>query len=150
MLGITKKIFFVKMFLKKIIAAGGLVINENEEILFIYRRNHWDLPKGKLDEAESIETCALREVKEETGVQNCTLEKFLCKTKHQYFDKWLNEDVVKETWWYKIKSSSLEILTPQTEEDIEQIIWISFNNLNKYLEKTYPNIIEVINAFKKN
>jgi ADP-ribose pyrophosphatase YjhB (NUDIX family) len=137
------------MLLKKIIAAGGLVINEKDEMLFIYRRNHWDLPKGKLDDDESIETCALREVKEETGIKNCTLEKFLCKTYHQYFDKWLNEEVIKETWWYVMKSNSSEKLLPQTEEDIEQIIWISQEKLSNYLGNSYPNIQQVIDAYKK-
>ncbi len=138
------------MSLKKIIAAGGLVINEKEEILFIFRRNHWDLPKGKLDKGESIETCALREVKEETGIKNCILEKFLCKTFHQYFDQWVNEEVIKETWWYAMESNSSEKLTPQTEEDIEQIIWVDKTDLNILLEKTYPNIIEVIKAYISN
>ena len=138
------------MSLKKIIAAGGLVINEKEEMLFIFRRTHWDLPKGKLDEGESIETCALREVKEETGIKNCILEKFLCKTFHQYFDQWVNEEVIKETWWYAMKSNSSEKLTPQTEEDIEQIIWVDKTDLNILLEKTYPNIIEVIKAYISN
>lgn len=138
------------MSLKKIIAAGGLVINEKEEMLFIFRRTHWDLPKGKLDEGESIETCALREVKEETGIKNCILEKFLCKTFHQYFDQWVNEKVIKETWWYLMKSNSSEKLTPQTEEDIEQIIWVDKTDLNILLEKTYPNIIEVIKAYISN
>ncbi len=137
------------MSLKKIIAAGGLVINENEEMLFIYRRNHWDLPKGKLDEFESIETCAVREVKEETGIINCTLENFLCKTYHQYFDKWLNEEVLKETWWYVMKSNSEEILKPQLEEDIEQIIWVKRTDLNQYLNNTYQSIKEVIDAYIK-
>ena len=138
------------MSLKKIIAAGGLVINEKEEMLFIFRRTHWDLPKGKLDEGESIETCALREVKEETGIKNCILEKFLCKTFHQYFNQWVNEKVIKETWWYLMKSNSSEKLTPQTEEDIEQIIWVDKTDLNILLEKTYPNIIEVIKAYISN
>jgi 8-oxo-dGTP pyrophosphatase MutT (NUDIX family) len=38
---------------KTIVAAGGLVFNENKELLMIYRRSKWDLPKGKLDEGEN-------------------------------------------------------------------------------------------------
>ena len=45
-------------------AAGGLVKNKNEEILMIFRRGKWDLPKGKLDENETIKECAKREVEE--------------------------------------------------------------------------------------
>ena len=54
----------------KIIAAGGLVTNENNELLMIFRRGKWDLPKGKLDKGETIEECAIREVEEETGIGN--------------------------------------------------------------------------------
>lgn len=134
---------------KKIVAAGGLVKNEKNEILLIFRRGFWDLPKGKLDEGESIETCAVREVQEETGLQNVHLISFICKTYHEYFDKWINEDVIKETWWYCMKSSSNEKLIPQTEEDIEQIIWIDEKKMDKYLENTYPSIKEVIFKTKK-
>src|SRR5215831_16424428 len=51
-------------------AAGGLVLNDHEEVLLIYRRNMWDLPKGKLDEGEKLRAAALREVQEETGLKN--------------------------------------------------------------------------------
>jgi 8-oxo-dGTP pyrophosphatase MutT (NUDIX family) len=54
-----------KMIIK---AGGGIVVNEQNEVLLIYRRGKWDLPKGKLDDGETIEECALREVKEETGL----------------------------------------------------------------------------------
>ena len=135
---------------KKIIAAGGLVENEKGEILMMFRRGFWDLPKGKLDVGESIETCAVREVQEETGLQNVQLISFLCKTYHEYFDKWINEDVIKETWWYLMKSSSTEKLIPQTEEDIEQLVWVDKKEMDKYLENTYPSIKEVISEnFKK-
>ena len=58
---------------KTIIAAGGLVLNEKNELLMIFRRGFWDLPKGKVDEGETLEQCAVREVKEETGLQNIRL-----------------------------------------------------------------------------
>ena len=61
-------------------AAGGLVLNENKELLFIFRRGKWDLPKGKLDEGETIEQCAIREVAEETGVKNISLNKELLRS----------------------------------------------------------------------
>lgn len=134
------------MIKKKIIAAGGLVENELGEFLFIFRRNNWDLPKGKLDDGETIETCATREVKEETGLQNVAITSFLCKTYHEYFDKWIGETVIKETWWYKMQSNSNEILVPQTEEDIEQIIWVNKQNVLDLLLQSYPSIIEVWKA----
>ena len=54
-------------------AAGGLVINEKGEALMIFRRGKWDLPKGKLDKGESLEDCAIREVREETNLKKIKL-----------------------------------------------------------------------------
>ena len=132
---------------KKIIAAGGLVLNEQKEILLIFRRGKWDLPKGKLDDTETITACAVREVEEETGLKNITLGNFITKTNHEYFDKWINEEVIKETWWYEMFASNNEQLIPQTEEDIEQIIWSNTSTVQKCLLNTYPNIIEVIDTY---
>jgi len=132
---------------KKIVAAGGLVVNEKNEMLFIFRRQHWDLPKGKLDEGETIEACAVREVQEETGLKKVELVSFLCKTYHEYFDKWIKEEVIKESWWYLMKSDSSEILIPQTEEDIEKIIWVTENAVGFYLNSSYPSIKEVVSSY---
>ena len=56
----------------KKITAGGLVLNQYNEVLFIFRKNLWDLPKGKIEYYETLEKAALREVVEETGVlENC-------------------------------------------------------------------------------
>ena len=70
----------LKKFTKKIPlerAAGGVVTNKEGRVLFIYRNNKWDLPKGKLEKGETYEECALREVEEETGVKNLKIENFL-------------------------------------------------------------------------
>ena len=67
---------------KQIIAAGGLVTNAQGEILWIFRRGFWDLPKGKLDEGETIQSCAIREVEEETGVGKLSITQKLQKTYH--------------------------------------------------------------------
>ena len=134
--------------MKKIVAAGGLVLNEKNELLMIFRRGKWDLPKGKLDEGETIESCAVREVCEETGIQNLELMQFVGITFHEYFDKWVNADVIKESHWYLMKTSSHEKLIPQTEEDIEQIIWMNQEQINNALQNSYPSIIDIISKWK--
>ena len=130
-----------------IIAAGGLVQNGKGEILLIYRRGFWDLPKGKLDAGELIPECALREVREETGLQAIELGPFICKTIHQYFDSWMNKEVEKHTHWYAMLSLEKETLVPQTEEDIERIEWVPMEQLPQYLLETYPTIRTVFEAF---
>lgn len=134
---------------KKITAAGGIVINNNHELLMIYRRGFWDLPKGKLDEGETIEECALREVQEETGVSQLTLGKLVDITYHDYYDKYLETDATKETYWYEMKTNANEKLVPQTEEDIEDIRWVTRNEIEAYLEESYTNIQEVVKKFMK-
>ena len=134
---------------KQIIAAGGLVTNAQGEILWIFRRGFWDLPKGKVDEGESLEECAVREVQEETGLQTISLGAFICMTTHTYFDTWLQKDVVKETHWYSMNATALdaETLIPQTEEDIEKIEWVPREQLPQYFIQTYPTILTVFEAF---
>ena len=140
----TLKLVILCMAKKTIIAAGGLVVNEKNELLLIFRRGKWDLPKGKLDEGESIESCAVREVQEETGIQHITLLHLLGKTYHEYFDNWLHEEVIKESWWYVMKASSTDILIPQTDEDIEQIIWADKNRIALCMQNSYANVIDII------
>ncbi|MFZ9171007.1 MAG: NUDIX hydrolase [Sediminibacterium sp.] len=130
-----------------IIAAGGLVQNSKGEILLIYRRGFWDLPKGKLDAGELIPECAVREVREETGLQAIELGPFICKTIHQYFDSWMNKEVEKHTHWYAMLSFEKETLVPQTEEDIERIEWVPMEQMSQYLLETYPTIRAVFEAF---
>lgn len=130
-----------------IIAAGGLVQNRKGEILLIYRRGFWDLPKGKLDDGELIPECAVREVQEETGILTLELGPFICTTTHTYFDTWINKDVVKHTHWYAMLSLANETFVPQTEEDIEKIEWVPMDQLPQYLLQTYPTICTVFDAF---
>ena len=133
--------------MKKIIAAGGLVFNDNNELLMIFRRGKWDLPKGKLDEDESIEACAVREVQEETGL-SVELQNFIGLTYHEYFDKYLQQDVRKETHWFKMHAPDAQQLVPQTEEDIEEIEWVDKKAIPEKLSNSYPNIVEIINKIE--
>lgn len=134
----------------KIIAGGGLVFNEAGALLMIFRRGKWDLPKGKLDEGETIEDCALREVKEETGLAAVIREELISMGYHHYFDLHLNNNVIKETHWFRMHAPGNQPLTPQTEEDITDIRWVQGTELEACLNDSYPNIVEVVReAIKK-
>jgi 8-oxo-dGTP pyrophosphatase MutT (NUDIX family) len=123
-------------------AGGGVVKNENDEILMMFRRGKWDLPKGKLDEGEIIEECAKREVQEETGLHQIKLIKPLIVTYHTY--DLFGKHNLKETHWYLMKAAGNEKLIPQTEEDISEIVWAKKEDLKKYLENTFPAIKTVL------
>jgi len=113
----------------------------------IFRRGFWDLPKGKLDKGESIESCAVREVEEETGLRNIELGRFIGITRHQYFDRHINAEAVKESHWFLMNVSGDQKLIPQTEEDIIEIKWVKKSELKVYLDKAYKNIVEIINKY---
>ena len=127
-----------------IIAAGGLVTNSNQELLMIFRREKWDLPKGKLDPNEDILTCAIREVTEETGVTPLTINNFYHITYHDYFDTWQQQNVRKATHWYGMTTIGEPTLLPQTEEDITAVAWVPVSEIDTKLNNTYPNIVEVV------
>jgi 8-oxo-dGTP pyrophosphatase MutT (NUDIX family) len=130
-----------------ILAGGGLVENERGEILFMFRKGKWDLPKGKLDPGESLEACALREVEEETGVGRLELKHFLLVTEHEYVESGLH--ILKETHWYLMKADSHQELMPQTEEDITELRWIGPTDFNIVQRNTYPAILDVMKAAAK-
>ena len=132
-----------------IIAAGGIVVNPKQEILWIFRRGFWDLPKGKLDPGETIPQCALREVEEETGLTQIQLNEIITITYHDYFDNYLNTQVTKETHWYKMSIQDLQNGIPQTEEDIEKMECFSLDALGIPMQHTYENIKLVIAAYLK-
>jgi ADP-ribose pyrophosphatase YjhB (NUDIX family) len=102
-------------------AAGGYVLNPEGRLLVFFRRGSWDLPKGKIDPGETPEQAALREVREETGLEQLDLGPHLMDTWHTYTQK--GKRILKKTWWYRMRTTDTRLI-PQTEEDIEQIKWV--------------------------
>ncbi len=127
---------------KIIEAAGGLVFNDAAQSLFIFRRGSWDLPKGKVDEGESLEHAAVREVQEETGLQQIILQEKLVETYHTYRSE-SKKRVLKRTHWYKMRTSDTQLI-PQTEEDIEKAVWITLEDFYEGGYQAYKNILEVV------
>jgi ADP-ribose pyrophosphatase YjhB (NUDIX family) len=129
---------------KIIEAAGGYVLNAKKELLVFYRRDSWDMPKGKIDEGETPEVAAVREVQEETGLINVTLGEFLIHTYHTYEHK--EKIILKKTWWYIMHTNDMNV-TPQTEEDIEKIEWVEPKSWVLSKPVVYQSILDVILSY---
>ncbi|HRZ42401.1 MAG TPA: NUDIX domain-containing protein [Bacteroidales bacterium] len=127
-------------------AAGGLVSNRNREILVIFRRGLWDLPKGKKEEKETYPDCAVRETYEETGVLCGITNSQPVITHHLYIEN--NQWCHKETQWYKMSVKDETWLMPQPAEDILCVRWADSYFINRQvLPSTYPLIREVIGSW---
>ncbi|WP_040278691.1 NUDIX hydrolase [Psychroserpens damuponensis] len=128
---------FLKL-LPNVIAGGGKVYNSKGEILFIFRNNKWDLPKGKTEKKETIEETSLREVEEETGVQGLEIVKPLDTTYHIF--KRNGKHKIKVTYWFEMKTTFEGKLFPQENEGISKVEWLSPEASIKALENSYANI----------
>lgn len=127
-------------------AAGGLVFNPEGQALFIFRRGRWDLPKGKADPGETPPETAIREVREETGVEHLVLKDHIADTYHTYRDR--GKRMLKRTWWYAMETTDTR-LVPQAEEDIEKAVWVEINDTFLRHPEIYPSILEVVQTWMK-
>jgi len=131
-------------------AGGGLVFNEKNQLLAIFRRGNWDLPKGKIEKNEHKRLGALREVMEETGVENVQIVKKVGKTYHIFSNK-TSKRSLKLTHWYEMTTRHKGKLIPQLEEDIEKAEWVDPKKFVKNYSPMFNNISDIVDTyFKKN
>jgi 8-oxo-dGTP pyrophosphatase MutT (NUDIX family) len=123
-------------------AAGGIVKNESNQSLFIFRNGKWDLPKGKIEKDEKSRAAAIREVEEECGIIIDNIGDKICNTYHIY--EMNKVRVLKKTAWYWMKSNKNEKLVPQLEEGITDVRWISKAELSLVEDNTYPLIKDLL------
>jgi 8-oxo-dGTP pyrophosphatase MutT (NUDIX family) len=129
---------------KKIPAAGGLVFNRGQELLMIFRFGKWDLPKGHQEKDETPEDCALREVKEETGLRTLSIKGFAGVTVYRYFDEYLDADALKEVRWFIMEAPEGEDLVPLRKEGIEGVRWIKSVELELFLQDSWETVREIV------
>lgn len=128
---------FLKL-LPNVVAGGGKVYNANNEVLFIYRNNKWDLPKGKIEKKESIKETAIREVEEETGVIGLKITNQLPTTYHIF--KRNGKHKIKITHWFEMKTKFDGKLLPQEKEGITKVKWLDDKASQNALKNSYANI----------
>ena len=119
-------------------AGGGLVYNDKNEVLFIFRNKKWDLPKGGIEKGEEIEDTALREVEEETGVKGLKITRKLSKTYHIF--KRNGRYKLKITHWFEMKTAFSGKMVAQLDEGIEKVEWIKQQDISTCLTNSYENI----------
>ena len=136
-----------KLNFKVVYAGGGLVVNPKKEILFIFRSNVWDLPKGRVEEGESIEETAVREVEEECGAENLKLLSPLLITHHLFYMD--NIQQMKVTHWYLMDADFQKNLKPQLEEGITKVVFKNQEEVHSALKNTYANIKLVLEEYYK-
>lgn len=138
-------------FFKKIDAAGGVVFDGKGAMLMIYRREKWDLPKGKVEDGETMDEAALREVSEETNLQQLTLKapvQIPINQKNVTYHTYLYKEkrVLKTTYWYTMSATDTDNVQPQTEEDIEAIEWVALDDVKSFLAQSYASIRDVVHS----
>ena len=122
-------------------AAGGIVVKDGQ-FVSIVRHGIPDLPKGHIEPGETPEEAALREVKEETGIDNLQIVKELPSTWHCYLehDAWR----LKHTYWYLMGTSENITPKPQTEEGITEIKLVGNEEIEGFLKNTFRSISEIL------
>jgi ADP-ribose pyrophosphatase YjhB (NUDIX family) len=123
-------------------AAGGIVKRNDGKILAIFRRGKWDLPKGKVEKGEFYKQTALREVKEECGLNDIEVDKKLMDTYHVYTEN--DKIILKRTVWYEMILKSDEQPTVQTSEDITDYVWFDYNNVKEIMKNTYESLKDIL------
>ncbi len=129
-------------------AAGGVLFRNVEsqtDVLLIYRNGVWDLPKGKKEPKESFEACAVREVKEEVGIENVQIIDYIMDTYHEYEINGKKEG--KTTKWYAMQSNQVnQEFFPQQEEGITDVSWKPLDHAKVIVG--YKNLTEVLTTFE--
>jgi 8-oxo-dGTP diphosphatase len=108
-----------------VLAAGGLVVRDGEvAVVHRPRYDDWSLPKGKLDEGESFEEGALREVWEETGLR-CRIDSTLGDA--SYKDRKDRDKLVR---YFRMTPESGEFAA---NEEVDELRWLSPNEARDLL-----------------
>jgi 8-oxo-dGTP pyrophosphatase MutT (NUDIX family) len=124
-------------------AAGGLVGHPSGKYLFIMRYGRWDLPKGHIEEGETPEQCALREVSEECNIRGHTIMGNLPPSYHTYlFD---GRPYLKKTWWFRMSYNGEMIAEPQAEEGITHAEWLEPREIARIKDNTFQSLLDLLN-----
>jgi 8-oxo-dGTP pyrophosphatase MutT (NUDIX family) len=129
-------------------SAGGVVINEDGEILFCHptgsRWTNWRMPKGVIADGEDSRTAALREVLEETGYRCNPISRLTTTARYRSNNE--GGSIWKIVELYLMEPVE-KVQEPDTEND--DFRWVPIEQVDKYTATVErPLILEAIERFK--
>ena len=127
------------------VSAGGVVIHNGEFLLLKKFSNDWVLPKGRLENNETIELAAIREVQEESGI-SAKIEKYLgsVKSDYQHHD---GEKVKQTVHYFYMEPEDLNLI-PQREEGFVEAIFLPYDKAMKLVKHDAErNMLKSANYF---
>ncbi len=107
-------------------------------LLLNYRRGYWDLPKGKLEKGETNLQAAIRELKEETGLEAHILEGFEQSLSYMFKDS--DGELVQKTVVFFVGRASTRQVTLSYEHLSYK--WLPYKEAVQ--ELTYPNAQQIL------
>ena len=117
-------------------AAGGVIVRDGR-VLVVHRARHgdWSLPKGKLDEDETWEQAAVREVAEETGLRP-TVESELGSTRYEV------DEGPKEVRWFRMSA----VGEARAQNEVDELRWVPLEEAGALL--TYERDVELLKRLR--
>lgn len=136
--------------LKTIEAAGGLTLDTEDRILFIFKDGNWDLPKGIIERGNSASKTALQETSEETGLNANKLRVLTELIPTVHVSKYGKTKSLKNIRWFLLRYTGNNAnFIPQREEGIEHCDWIPTWDLERPLANCPARIHYLVNFWLK-
>ena len=141
----------LKLRMRWVRAAGGIVTRDDGNMLLILRNNRWDLPKGKVEAGETLLQAALRETFEETGLK-ANLSPFTShlspiKTYH-IFNLYGGWHLKQTSWFPMVVADATVVGNPQQEEGITAVEWVTPDEWHRRLEGSYGTLRTLSKTYK--
>jgi len=132
-------------------SAGALVfriINRKVQYLLLnsrYKRNYWDIPKGRIMKNEDPKITAIREIREETGLWNVEIiDGFEEKVDYYFWRSDIHDIVHKEVIIFLAISMSGNVKLSPEHADYK---WVEFEEAKRLLAKSFIPVLEKANNF---
>ena len=135
--------------MKREFSAGVIVYHETKQhrlyLLLQYGAGHWDFPKGHIEKGEEKQEAALRELKEETGLEVTLSEGFEQAFSYFFKDSKTHDLVLKKVYFFVAPSTSKVVTLSYEHSDY---VWLPFEQaIEKLTFKNAKELLEHVDSW---